>query len=204
MPTLRIVASPFVEAYGPAEQRVVDAPDLTHRDQDPHPGDPPDRGAADPRSLRRQDVGRAHRGGAPPAARRLRGPGGSGRGHAPLPRAPRRQRPGRDDVPAPVPPAGRGGRRRLATRSVSRSTTSPPGTRSRPATSWLVGRGGSGGGRIGQRRQARSVELSEFWAAVDAGVWLGRGFRSPSAWLAAATGEPVGACKNGRCISASV
>ena len=45
------------------------------------------------------------------------------------------------------------------------------------------------------RRQARAVELCEFWAAADAGVWMGRGFRSPSAWLSAATGEPIGACK---------
>ena len=45
------------------------------------------------------------------------------------------------------------------------------------------------------RRQARSVELTEFWAAADTGVWAGRGFRSPSAWLEAPTGEPIGACK---------
>jgi hypothetical protein len=45
------------------------------------------------------------------------------------------------------------------------------------------------------RRRARSTELAEFWAAADAGVWAGRGFRSPSAWLSAATGESIGACK---------
>jgi hypothetical protein len=45
------------------------------------------------------------------------------------------------------------------------------------------------------RRCARAAELHEFHAAADAGIWCGRGFRSPSAWLAAATGEPVGACK---------
>jgi hypothetical protein len=44
------------------------------------------------------------------------------------------------------------------------------------------------------RRRARAAELAEFHAAADAGIWCGRGFRSPSAWLAAATGETVGAC----------
>lgn len=45
------------------------------------------------------------------------------------------------------------------------------------------------------RRQARAIELHEHHLAADAGIWLGRGFRSPSAWLAAATGETMAACK---------
>jgi hypothetical protein len=45
------------------------------------------------------------------------------------------------------------------------------------------------------RRMARAVEIAEFHRAADAGVWMGRGFRSPSTWLATATGETVGACK---------
>jgi hypothetical protein len=45
------------------------------------------------------------------------------------------------------------------------------------------------------RRAARSVEIAEWWRAVDAGEWFGKGYRSPSAWMAAATGEPVGACR---------
>lgn len=51
------------------------------------------------------------------------------------------------------------------------------------------------------RRCARAVELREFHAAADAGIWMGRGFRSPSAWMADATGEPVGACKRALFLS---
>lgn len=50
-------------------------------------------------------------------------------------------------------------------------------------------------GLTAARRRARAAELCELGALVEAGVWMGRGFRSPSAWLAAATGEPLGACK---------
>ena len=45
------------------------------------------------------------------------------------------------------------------------------------------------------RRAARYREITGWLAAVESGVWVGRGYRSPSAWMAAATGEPVGACK---------
>lgn len=45
------------------------------------------------------------------------------------------------------------------------------------------------------RRKARAAELVELGAMVDAGVWTGLGFRSASAWMATATGEPFGACK---------
>lgn len=45
------------------------------------------------------------------------------------------------------------------------------------------------------RRAARFTEITGWWAAVDAGEWHGRGYRSPSAWMAAATGEPIGACR---------
>ncbi len=45
------------------------------------------------------------------------------------------------------------------------------------------------------RRAARYTEIVAWWSAVDAGDWVGKGYRSPSAWMAAATGEPVGACK---------
>jgi len=45
------------------------------------------------------------------------------------------------------------------------------------------------------RRAARYREIVGWCDAVAAGEWVGRGHRSPSAWMAAATGEPVGACK---------
>ena len=45
------------------------------------------------------------------------------------------------------------------------------------------------------RRAARYREIVGWLAAVESGEWVGRGYRSPSAWMAAATGEPVGACK---------
>ena len=91
VPTVRIVASPFVETYGPANNVSWTLPISRTETEDPHPARPSDRSAPDPGSLRRQDVGPAHRGGAPPVARRLRGAGRSGGGHVPLPRAPRRQ-----------------------------------------------------------------------------------------------------------------
>lgn len=47
----------------------------------------------------------------------------------------------------------------------------------------------------GDRRAARYVEIVRWGEAVESGVWVGKGYRSPSAWMAAATGEPVGACK---------
>lgn len=45
------------------------------------------------------------------------------------------------------------------------------------------------------RRRARASELIGVHEAVAAGVWVGRGFGSPSVWLSAVTGEPVGACR---------
>ncbi len=45
------------------------------------------------------------------------------------------------------------------------------------------------------RRSARYVEIVGWRDAVEAGEWVGKRYRSPSAWMAAATGEPVGACK---------
>ncbi|MDJ0769851.1 MAG: DUF222 domain-containing protein [Ilumatobacter sp.] len=45
------------------------------------------------------------------------------------------------------------------------------------------------------RRAARYLEITSWFAAVEAGDWMGKGYRSPSAWMAAATGEPVGTCK---------
>jgi Domain of unknown function (DUF222) len=45
------------------------------------------------------------------------------------------------------------------------------------------------------RRRARARELTVVRDALAANAWAGRGFRSPSAWLSAATGEPEGACK---------
>lgn len=45
------------------------------------------------------------------------------------------------------------------------------------------------------RRAARYREIVGWRDSVDAGDWVGRGYRSPSAWIAAATSEPVGACK---------
>ena len=45
------------------------------------------------------------------------------------------------------------------------------------------------------RRAARYLEIVGWRSAVGAGEWVGQGYRSPSAWMAAATGEPVGACK---------
>ena len=45
------------------------------------------------------------------------------------------------------------------------------------------------------RRAARAAEIVAWAAAVEANGWVGSPYRSPSAWMAAATGEPVGACK---------
>ena len=45
------------------------------------------------------------------------------------------------------------------------------------------------------RRAARYTEIVGWRDAVTGGTWMGKGYRSPSAWIAAATGEPVGACK---------
>lgn len=45
------------------------------------------------------------------------------------------------------------------------------------------------------RRAARYHEIAGWWRSVDAGEWFGKGYRAPSAWIAAATREPVGACK---------
>ncbi len=45
------------------------------------------------------------------------------------------------------------------------------------------------------RRAARYAEIVAWSAAVEAGEWVGKGYRSPSAWIASATGEPFGACK---------
>lgn len=45
------------------------------------------------------------------------------------------------------------------------------------------------------RRSARYAEIAAWWAAVDAGEWHGTGYRSPSAWIAARTGESLPACK---------
>jgi hypothetical protein len=42
------------------------------------------------------------------------------------------------------------------------------------------------------RRAARAVEIVGWWEAVEAGQWYGSGYRSPSAWIAAATRESVG------------
>ena len=45
------------------------------------------------------------------------------------------------------------------------------------------------------RRAARYREIVGWWEAVDAGDWRTAGtYRSPSAWMAAATSEPVRAC----------
>ena len=45
------------------------------------------------------------------------------------------------------------------------------------------------------RRAARYVEIVGWRDAVEVAEWVGKGYRSPSAWMAAATNEPVGACK---------
>ena len=45
------------------------------------------------------------------------------------------------------------------------------------------------------RRAARYEEIAGWWAAVEAGEWYGQGQRSPSAWIAARTGESIPACK---------
>ena len=45
------------------------------------------------------------------------------------------------------------------------------------------------------RRAARYEEIAGWWAAVEAGEWYGKGQRSPSAWIAARTGESIPACK---------
>ena len=45
------------------------------------------------------------------------------------------------------------------------------------------------------RRAARYTEIVGWRAAVEAGEWVGKGYRSASAWMASATNEPVGACK---------
>jgi Domain of unknown function (DUF222) len=45
------------------------------------------------------------------------------------------------------------------------------------------------------RRSARAQEILGWWQAVVDGAWIGQRYSSPSAWIAAATGEPIGACK---------
>jgi len=45
------------------------------------------------------------------------------------------------------------------------------------------------------RRAGRYAEIVAWRDAVEAGEWVGHTYRSPSAWIAAATGEPVAACK---------
>lgn len=45
------------------------------------------------------------------------------------------------------------------------------------------------------RRSARAAEIVAWWRAAQSGAWVGNGYSSPSAWIAAATGEPFGACK---------
>jgi hypothetical protein len=45
------------------------------------------------------------------------------------------------------------------------------------------------------RRSARAEEIISWAASVSSGDWHGTGYRSPSAWIAAATGEPFGACQ---------
>lgn len=45
------------------------------------------------------------------------------------------------------------------------------------------------------RRAARAAEIIGWWQAVRDDAWLGHGQSSPSGWMAAATGEPFGACK---------
>jgi hypothetical protein len=45
------------------------------------------------------------------------------------------------------------------------------------------------------RRAARAEEILGWWRAVADGAWVGQRYSSPSAWIAAATGEPIGACK---------
>jgi hypothetical protein len=45
------------------------------------------------------------------------------------------------------------------------------------------------------RRAARGAEIIGWWDAVCADEWVGQGHGSPSAWMAAVTGESFGACK---------